>query len=84
MTSIQTSNGADTLLRNTKRLAKQAKRASRDLKRSAEHAVDETARQARAVRRATGHSIKMHPIAWTSAALGAAAVVGLLALRRSA
>lgn len=84
MTSIQTSNGADTLLRNTKRLAKQAKRTSRDLKGSAEHAVDETARQARAVRRATGRSIKMHPIAWTSAALGAAAVVGLLALRRSA
>ena len=84
MMSIQTSNGADSLRRNTKRLAKGVKRTSQDLKHSAKRAVDETARNARALSRTTGRSIKKHPVAWTSAALGAAAIAGLLALRRNA
>jgi len=83
MASIQTSKGADSLRRNTKRLAKEMKRTSQDFKHSAERAVDETARSARAVSRATKRSMKKHPVAWTSAALGAAAIAGLLALRRN-
>lgn len=84
MTSIQTSKGATTLRRNTKRLAKEMKRSSQDFKHSAKRAVDETTRSARAVSRAAKGSMKKHPVAWTSAALGAAAIAGLLVLRRNA
>jgi hypothetical protein len=82
MANLHIGDGDGTVRRRTKRLAKRAKRASREVKHSAERAVDMTAAQARRAGRATLQSMKRHPIAWTSAALGAAAVAGLLALRR--
>jgi ElaB/YqjD/DUF883 family membrane-anchored ribosome-binding protein len=80
MVGIHTSNGA--LRRNTKRLAKGVKRTSRDFKHSAERAADEATQRAQALSKAAGRSMKKHPVAWTSATLGAAAVAGLLVMRR--
>lgn len=81
MVSIHT----DDIRRTTKRVGKQAKRASRQARVLASDVAERTAHGARRATRATVRSMREHPIAWTSAALGAtAAVAGLLLWRRSA
>lgn len=80
MLSLAHNDTAEPLRRGALKLTRRAKRLTRYARENAKDIAHSAKRQSRAVAR----SMRKHPIAWTSAGvgLGAAAITGLLLLRR--